>query len=114
MPKIFLSFWNGETSLGRAFWIWGVLGTFLLGTVGFANRATGLYKELDPAAVVLISGIIISVRTAYAIFTTVGIWRSASSHNGSRGIARLTQACVALWLICVLFTLTPLFRGLLK
>ena len=74
----FRALWLGELRLGTAFWNWAVLGALLV------NISTSLLSLVlitaDQPWAALIVGYALSI--PYNIVALVGVWRSASRHDG--------------------------------
>jgi ABC-type branched-subunit amino acid transport system permease subunit len=88
--------WHGDLSLGRSYWVNGVLISFL-GSVLFAGTVGGLSAARSrPAAVVGLIFLIV-IPPLIAIWQWVGVWRSAGNHmtrSGRRFWAVLARIAV--------------------
>ena len=60
--------WRGETDLWKTYWLWGTLGSFVLGQI----------IHQFPGNLVIL-GLVIS--NGYLVLTAVGIWRSAGLYS---------------------------------
>ena len=72
--------WRGETPLEVAFWNWAVIGGVALNLTTSFLFLVLLTMERPIAA--LIAGYAFSV--PYNVLVTVGVWRAAGRHGGSR------------------------------
>ncbi|MGE0660568.1 MAG: hypothetical protein AB7F36_17185 [Reyranellaceae bacterium] len=79
--------WRGQMPLANAFWDWAVIGGLLvnLGTsLGFYLLLT---EDLTVPAMLVGYGLSLP----YNFLVTVGVWRCASAHRGSRKVADLAK-----------------------
>jgi hypothetical protein len=75
--------WRGDTTLLKAFWVWGVIGV-----IGLAAAAQltfmGLLMSGLVSGVLFIGLVITAAILAYLVLVLVGIWRSAGKYSGPR------------------------------
>ncbi len=95
--------WRGEVSLGRSYWLNGVL-------LGLGLRLTmGTLVELakeDPTLIARGLGgalmAMIIVMVAWMIWWTVGTWRAANAYTGFAGWAALVRILLVIGVVAVL------------
>ena len=76
--------WRGEISLGRAYWVFGVLFLSLLAIPGYFNDPIILGStNLEPSASFVFGTMAYAIFVlAYTVFISVAIWRSAGRYEG--------------------------------
>jgi hypothetical protein len=92
-----LELWRGGLSLGRAFWLWGVLG----------GAAVGLFTTLV-AVILLAAGapawlaaLAFAVHLPWNLVLLVGMWRSAGRPEVDRAAALLARAVMLGWVVAL-------------
>ena len=88
-------YWNGDGPLWRIFWIWGVIGSWILAglfALGAANFGVtwGLFLV---AAVVMV---------AYTIWILISVWRCADNTQ-EKHWSPISRALTVAWALNVLF-----------
>lgn len=87
--------WRGGLPLGRAFWLWGVLGGGLV-----ALFATLLALALVTAgAPIWLAALAFAAHVPWNLVLLVGVWRSAGRPEVGRGVAQLAQGAILAWTI---------------
>ncbi|WP_299358821.1 hypothetical protein [uncultured Paracoccus sp.] len=84
--------WRGELPLADAFWTWAILGGLLVNVTTTALFLAMITLDRPWAALVL--GYVCSI--PYSVAAVVGVWRSASRHQGSDSHADLARAATLL------------------
>ncbi len=95
-----VEFWRGGLPLGRAFWLWGILGGGLVDLL-----VTPLALALVVAG--LPAWVIVAVFVAHVpwnVVLLVGVWRSAGRPEVGRDTAYLARLAIISWVV-VLFVL---------
>lgn len=86
--------WRGALPLGDAFWTWAVMGGLAV------NVSTSLIFlwliTIDQPIPALIVGYGLSL--PFNLLVTVGVWRSAATHQGPVVQADLARGVVLLWM----------------
>jgi hypothetical protein len=81
MPDFVAKLWRGETTLPKAFWLWGVVGV-----VGLGAAAQFVFMRLAMSgavsSVIFVGLVLTASLLAYLVLTLVGIWRSAGKYAG--------------------------------
>jgi hypothetical protein len=102
--------WRGEYSLGKAFWVFGILISvlwyfatkFLSMALLVAMLFIGFSGPSAPSGLLggslFILGVMAVVTLAYQILAAVGIWRSAETFPGKPAYAIFARGVVALYL----------------
>jgi hypothetical protein len=77
-------YWRGEYSLGVSYWCFGWIGNIVVGCVlvGIAVLFTG--SEYQPQAIFASLASTWLFSSGFAVWQTVGVWRSASRHAARR------------------------------
>ena len=91
--------WRGHVPLWQTYWLWGVLGQFLL-------AGTGVLVAGIPGL-----GLILSFfAMCYSVFATVAIWRSTERYPGPSYWGGIARASIVLSVVRVLVDLLGLDR----
>lgn len=95
--RTIIEFWRGNLPLGRAFWIWGILGG---GVVSLFSTlfALALLATEAPAWIAII---VFSAHIPWNLVLLVGIWRSTEQGSVSREIACGARLIMLAWLIAL-------------
>lgn len=119
------SFWKGEIPLGRAFWLYGVVGFLVV------CAATNLLtpQTLHPAGLVVGLGgggliyvlvfaiLALAPQIGYQVFASVSIWRSAEQYRGSAlqpFLCRLVLSLALAWTVSEVITIVVAFTPALR
>lgn len=87
--NFFLKFWNGDLSLPMSYWLVGIVFGLVVGfSIGMISYAMGM-----PEAA--INFLILP----WAIYSTVGIWRSSDKYKGPKFWAVLTKILIIIGVI---------------
>jgi hypothetical protein len=98
--KHFRRLWRGELALQDAFWMWAVLGGFL---VNLFTSASFLFLIMaDRPLLALLIGYGLSL--PYNLMATIGVWRSAGHYDGDRQMADMAKAVTIVWMLALSFT----------
>ena len=102
--------WRGEYSLGKAFWVFGILISvlwyfatkFLSMALLVAMLFIGFSGPSAPDGLLggslFILAVMIAITLAYALLVSVGIWRSAANFAGKSAYSFLARGAVVLYL----------------
>ena len=89
--------WRGELPLGRAFWLWGVLGGGLV-----ALFATILALALVTAgASTWLAALAFAAHVPWNLVLLVGVWRSAGQPEVGRDAAFLARLVIVAWVVAL-------------
>ena len=89
--------WRGELPLGRAFWLWGVLGGSVV-----ALFATVLALALVTAgAPAWLAALAFAAHVPWNLVLLVGVWRSAGRPEVGRDTAFLARLVIAAWAVAL-------------
>lgn len=91
--------WQGDLSLGDAFWTWAVMTGLVVNVTTSILFAVLIMNDLPVPALLVGYG----VSVPYNIVAVVGVWRSAARHEGP-GL----QAELARWTSVILMTVLSL------
>ena len=97
--NFFVKFWNGDLSLPMSYWLVGLVFGIVVGfSIGILVFALGMPE-------VMINILIIP----WAIYVSVGIWRSSDKYKGPKFWSGLVKVLV---IIGVISTVAQIFLGL--
>ena len=85
IKKIMVDFFNGKLSLAVSFWVFGFLGSALMGIIGVV-----VFKNI-------IIGRIIAI--PWQLYALIGIWSSADKYKGPKALSILAKVFIVLWII---------------
>jgi hypothetical protein len=89
--------WRGDLPLGRAFWLWGVLGGGVVAL--FATiPALALLTGGAPAWLAVLA---FAAHVPWNLVLLVGVWRSAGRPEVGRDTARLARLIIAAWAVAL-------------
>jgi hypothetical protein len=89
--------WRGELPLGRAFWLWGVLGGAVVSL--FATLlAVALLTAEAPA---WLAALAFAAHLPWNLVLLVGVWRSAERPGVDRDTAFLARAAMLGWVVAL-------------
>jgi hypothetical protein len=94
-----VEFWRGDVPLGRAFWLWGILGG---GVVGLFTTvfALALVTAGVPA---WLAALVFTLHIPWNLVLLVGVWRSAGQPEVSRDTASLARLVTLAWVVVLSF-----------
>jgi hypothetical protein len=104
--------WNGDISLVETYWLFGVLGGFILRILSLALTYVITYNSPSLSAfdISLISDLWFALVMNYSIIVTVGIWRSATKYAkqkpASSRNAALAKTAVILGILALIKGMT--------
>jgi|ERR671919_3043196 hypothetical protein len=95
-----VEFWRGGLPLGRAFWLWGILGG---GVVSLFATLLALML-LAVGARAWLAVLVFAAHIPWNLVLLVGVWRSAGRPEVSPAAASLTRLIILAWVValCVL------------
>ncbi|MDC3152590.1 hypothetical protein OA496_02440 [Pelagibacteraceae bacterium] len=85
LKKLMVDFYNGKLSLPLSFWVFGFLGSVIIGGVSFFIIQNMLIGRL--------------LNLPWQIFTIIGIWGSADNYKGLKIFPILAKIFTIIWLI---------------
>ena len=95
--RAIVELWRGELPLGRAFWLWGVLG----------GAAVGLFTTLLPVVLLAaeapawLAALAFAAHLPWNLVLLVGVWRSAGRPEVDRDAAVLARAVMLGWVVAL-------------
>jgi hypothetical protein len=94
IPRI-VEFWRGGLPLGRAFWLWGILGG------GFVSLFATLLALmlLAAGAPAWLAVLVFAAHIPWNLILLVGVWRSAGRPEVSRAHSNLVRLVILLWVV---------------
>ena len=93
--RTIVAFWRGGLPLGRAFWLWGVLGGGLVDLL-VTPLALALVVVGMPGWVVVV---VFLAHLPWNLVLLVGVWRSAGRHEVSPDTATLARSAILVWVV---------------
>ena len=91
-----IRFFKGKCSLGVSYWIFTAIPNYLLSIVAFELTKTNAIN-MSPIATILI------LTLPYAIFSSIGLWRSANNHIIATNRSFFPRLCQFLIILGILF-----------
>jgi len=85
IQKIMVDFFNGKLSLAVSFWVFGFLGSALMGIIGVV-----IFKNI-------VIGRIIAI--PWQLYALIGIWGSADKYRGPKALSILARIFIIIWII---------------
>ena len=92
-----VEFWRGGLPLGRAFWLWGVLGRGLVELLATAF-ALALVVAGAPSWVIVL---VFIAHVPWSLVLLVGVWRSAGRTEVGRDTAHLARLAILGWVVAL-------------
>ena len=89
--------WRGELPLGRAFWLWGVLGGFVVNLFAILAAAS----LLAAGAPARLAALAFAAHLPWNVVLLVGVWRSAGRPGVDRDTAFLARAAMLGWAVAL-------------
>jgi hypothetical protein len=86
-------FWRGDLPLGRAFWLWGMLGGAVVSLVS-TLLALALLAADAPAWLAVLA---FAAHLPWNLVLLVGVWRSAGRPEVGRNAAHLARLAILAW-----------------
>ena len=97
MCRVTIPFTHGvvKLPLGRAFWLWGILGGGVV-----TLFATILARQLlTTGAPAWLAALVFAADIPWNLVLLVGVWRSAGQPEVSRDVAQLAQRAIVTWTV---------------
>ena len=94
IPTI-VEFWRGDLSLGRAFWIWGIVGG---GVVSLFATLLALML-VAAGAPAWLAVLVFAAHIPWNLILLVGVWRSAGRPGVSRAAANVARLAMFAWVV---------------
>ena len=95
--RTIVEFWPGNLPLGRAFWLWGILGG---GAVSLFSTLLAL-ALLATEAPTWLAMVACAAHIPWNLVLLVGIWRSTERAGVSGGIAYGARLIILAWLVAL-------------
>jgi hypothetical protein len=93
--RTIVGFWRGDLSLGRAFWIWGIVGGGIVSLFSTLLALT-LIAASAPAWLAVLA---FAAHIPWNLMLLVGIWRSAGRSEVSPAAANLARTVILAWVV---------------
>ena len=90
-----VEFWRGGLPLGRAFWLWGILGG---GIVSLLTTLLALIL-LAAGAPAWLAVLVFAAHVPWNLVLLVGVWRSAGRPEASPAAANLVRLIILVWVV---------------
>ena len=94
IPRI-VEFWRGDVPLGRAFWLWGIVGGGVVSL--FATLFTLMF--LAAGAPAWLAVLVFAAHIPWNLVLLVGVWRSAGRPEVSRAHSNLVRLVILIWVV---------------
>jgi hypothetical protein len=94
-----VEFWRGDVPLGRAFWLWGILGG---GVVSLVTTVFAL-ALLTTGVPALLAALVFVLHIPWNLVVLVGVWRSAGRPEVGRDTASLARLVTLAWVVVLSF-----------
>jgi hypothetical protein len=95
--RTIVEFWRGDLPLGRAFWLWGILGGSFVSLVS-TLLALALLAAEAPAWLAMVA---FAAHIPWNLVLLVGVWRSTERAGVSREIAYGARLIILAWVIAL-------------
>jgi hypothetical protein len=93
--RTIVELWRGGLPLGRAFWLWGILGG---GVVALFATILAL-ALLTTGAPAWLAALVFAADIPWNLVLLVGVWRSAGQPEVSRDTASFVRVAMAVWVV---------------
>jgi hypothetical protein len=95
--KALTEFWRGEVPLGRAFWIWGILGG---GAISLASSvlALAIIAGGGPGWLAMIA---FGAHVPWNLVLLVGVWRSSDRPEVRKEMAQMARLTIVVWVLAL-------------
>jgi hypothetical protein len=93
--RTIVEFWRGGLPLGRAFWLWGILGG---GVVSLFATLLALML-LAAGAPAWLAVLVFAAHIPWNLVLLVGVWRSAGRPEVSRAAANISRLVILAWVV---------------
>ena len=90
-----VEFWRGGVPLGRAFWLWGILGGAVVSL--FSTLFALLLVAAE--APIWVAVLVFAAHLPWNLVLLVGVWRSAERPEVSRDVASLARLAILAWVV---------------
>jgi hypothetical protein len=97
--RTLIELWRGRLPLGRAFWLWGILGG---GVVALFATILAL-ALLTTGAPAWLAALVFAADIPWNLVLLVGVWRSAAQPEVSRDTASFVRVAMAVWVVILSF-----------
>lgn len=95
--RTIVEFWRGGLPLGRAFWVWGVLGG---GVVSLGATLLALLL-LAAGAPGWLAALVFAAHIPWNLVLLVGVWRSAGRPEVSHTTANVARLAITVWVVAL-------------
>ena len=100
--RTIIGLWRGELPLGRAFWLWGVLGGGVVALFAtLLTLALLTLALLTGGAPAWLAVLAFAAHVPWNLVLLVGVWRSAGRPEVGRDTARLARLIIAAWAVAL-------------
>jgi hypothetical protein len=90
-------FWRGEVPLGRAFWIWGILGGGFVSLVS-TLLAVAILDRDGPNWLALLA---FAAHIPWNLVLLVGVWRSSGRPEVRQEMAQMARLTMVVWILAL-------------
>jgi hypothetical protein len=93
--RTIVEFWRGGVPLGRAFWVWGILGG---GVVSLVATLLALLL-LAAGAPAWLAVLVFAAHIPWNLVLLVGVWRSAGRPGVSHAASNVARLAILAWVV---------------